>query len=265
MVMELTKKGIFDAAILYLTSFVTNPPEEEPLQEGVSEHHPGKLSTGTVWVYDGRTVLDKAIDQDVVVKREGIRAPVSTPNLEDLAGLVRSTQDKDLTYFVNSEGKTATPVKGQLRNYEKGTSLWELDQQLPDDFLAYDGSVSKENVGGRTDTAMLAAKVMNSTPVNNEGSEVRVIIAKETPYANTKYGKVAEFGPQGSLCREFFLFYDPSHTGPFIDENEKLVGVVREYQFTEKGKPVRLVQESYVSVMPEGVSYTPVIAARKAA
>jgi hypothetical protein len=265
MVMELTKQTVFDAAILYLTGFVTNPPNEETLREGVSEHHPGKLSTGTVWVYDGRTVLDKAIEQDVVTKREGVRAPVSIPSLEDLAGLVRSTPDNDLTYFVNTEFKTATPVKGQLRNYDRGTSLWELGQQLPNDFLAYDGSVSKENVGGRTDTAMLSAKLMNSTSVNPEGSEVRVIIAKETPYANTKYGKVAEFGPHGALCKEFFLVHDPSYAGRFIDEKEKFVGVLREYEFTESGRPVKLVQESYVHFENGEVKYTPIVALQKAA
>ncbi|MFA6460662.1 MAG: hypothetical protein WCV90_00210 [Candidatus Woesearchaeota archaeon] len=263
MVMELTKKGIFDAAVLYLSSFASNPQKEEPLKEGVSERHPGKLSTGTIWVYDGRTVLERAINQEVIVKRQGIRDPINVPNLEDLAGLVRATPDADITYFVNTENKTVTPVKGQLRNYDRNEDLYAMGQRLPDDFLSYDGSVPKENVGGRTDTAMLAAKVMNAAPVS-DGSEVRVIIAKETPYANTEYGKIAEFGPEGLLYKEFFLKRDPTHTGPFVDETQKLVGVLREYKPSVSG-PVELVQESYVSLESGNVNYTPVRALERAA
>jgi len=265
MVMELDKKGVFESAILYLYSFVQNPPQEAP-QEGLTEIHPGRLSTGTIWVYDGQTVLENAREKQTILKpTTGIRGTVNVPTLEDLAGLVRSEPNNDVVYFVNTADRTATKVYGGLVNSGPGVDLEALSRRLPLTYSSYGGHISTDDVGRRTDAAMVNAQVLNVPPLG-DGSEVRVIIVGETKYANTDYGKVSEFGPGGLLKREFFFYHDPSSQGPFIDEDKKFLGVVREYVAPqEKGGRVQLKSESYVTLNAGRVEYTPVKVLERAA
>ncbi|MEK6937783.1 MAG: hypothetical protein AABX04_01935 [Nanoarchaeota archaeon] len=269
MSVELTKKGVFESAVLYLYSFVQDPSREAPL-EGVTEMHPDRLSTGTIWVYDGRMVLENAKAKRTIVKpKYGIRSEHDVPTLEDLAGLVRSEPNSDVTYFVNTVDKTATKVYGGLRNSGEGVDLEALSQQLSLTYSSYDGHVSTDDVGRRTDAAMANAQMLNSPPLG-DGSEVRVVIVGETKYANTDFGKISEFGPKGLLCKEFFFYHAPEHQGPFIDEEKKFLGILREYEPPKvKGGRVQLKSESYVSLGAKGeLQYTPVastIALEKAA
>jgi len=216
---HLDKANLFEGAIQYLFHCVTQP-ETTPPQEGYSEYHPDKKGIGTMWVYDGRTVLQRAIEAPVVLKPStGIRETIPVPTLEGLVDLVYHQPDKDSVYFINTEDQEACRVKGNLRNYHAGVNIEDLTAQLPYDFLSTDGRVPIEDAGGRTDAAMLTAYILN-TPEVGDGSEVRVLAVKETKYGPTNYGKIVEFGPGGRLLREFFLLEDsPRH----------LCGVYREY------------------------------------
>lgn len=267
--MELTKEGVFESAILYLYSFVQNPTPKA-LLEGITERHPDRLSTGTIWVYDGRTVLENAKEKRTILRPEtGIRDTLNVPNLEDLAGLVRSEPNNDVIYFVNTKDKTATKVYGGLKNSDGEVDLEALSRQLPLTYPSYDGHISTNDVGRRTDAAMVNAKMLNYPPLN-DGSEVRVIIVGESRYANTEFGKIAEFGPGGLLCKEFFFYHDPAHPGPFMDKEKGFLGVLREYEPPEvAGDRVKLKSESCVSLGAKGeLQYTPVapaVAYQKAA
>ncbi|MFH0701318.1 MAG: hypothetical protein V2A62_02690 [Candidatus Woesearchaeota archaeon] len=259
MAIELTKKGVFESAVLYLYSFVQNPSREAPL-EGITERHPDRLSTGTIWVYDGKTVLENAKEKRTIIKPNiGIREEQSVPTLEDLAGLVRSEPNGDVTYFVNTTDKTATKVYGGLRNSDNEVDLEALSRQLPLTYSSYDGHISTDEVGRRTDAAMVNAHLLNSPPLG-DGSEVRVVIVGETKYANTDFGKISEFGPKGLLYKEFFFYHAPEHQGPFMDEEKKFLGILREYEPPKvKGGRVQFQSESCVSLGAKGeLQYTPV-------
>lgn len=258
---ELKTEGIFDGAVLYLFDYYQNP-REVVVQEGVTERHGGKHTPGTTWIYDGETVLERAML--VICKpKTGIRDTSSTQQLEDLVGLVRKEADDDHTYLINTKAKTTTKVKGGLANSAEGVNIEALCEKLPLNFLSLDGSVPIYNTGQRTDSAMVTAYVLNKSPLN-DGTEVRVIAVKDTAYANTDFGKIAEFGSGGLLCREFFFMSDPKHEGPYLDAKNSLVGICREYR---PGKErVELVSEKYVSITPKGkVQYTPKTDARRMA
>lgn len=244
---------MFDAAVTYFCSTSVTPEAIE----GVSEIGRSDRTPGTMWAYDGRTVLKRGIDEKVIVdQEEGIGKTVSVPTIESLVDLVGKNPDNDVVYFINTKDHLATPVKGGLRNYDDHVKIRDLCAQLPDDFVSYDAGVPKNQCGSRTRAAMLSAYLLNNPPLS-DGSEVRVVIAKETMYGNTEHGKVAEFGVKGYLCREFFVMKDECHAGPFVDEEQKLVGVVREYE--PRNGMAALKSESYVTLTPQGVSYTPAL------
>lgn len=241
MTTPLSFETMFEAAMLYVYQCARDSKSEKII-EGITEK---PKNYGSFWIYDGARVLDNAKNHLINRKEKGIVQTQPTPTIEDLVREIRETPDSDIVYLVNTQHQQTTKIKGSLRNSYKEVDINDLINALPDDFLSYDQSVSKDNIGTRTETAMMAAYVLNQV---ENSSQARVLIVKDTAYNGTNYGKIAEFGPEGLLQREFFFSRDPN-----INDNSH-TGIYREYNPTKNG--VKLESEQKVYITPHGkISY----------
>lgn len=220
--------------------------------EGENPHY-----KGIYLVYDGKEVLN-TIAERLTRKKNPLKEEVSTPTITSfLEQACSEKENTDVILAYNTAERTVTRIKSELRNYSE-----ELDNiietHLPYNFVSTDGSISVDGVGSKTSSAALNADILNK-PIDKG---LRVILTKETPYGYLGMGKLAEFGPDG-LTREFFFEYAPEHKGQFIDEKNKIIGVLREYG-SSKTKPL---SENYVSFNQQGeISYVPTsVALKKAA
>ncbi|MBI4981396.1 hypothetical protein HZC30_07640 [Candidatus Woesearchaeota archaeon] len=259
-----TKENIFEAVIKYhflnledsLRYFDNGKVRNfqgEVLIEGISEN---PHYSGAYLVYDGDTILDKVSQR--IVRKNGIKESETVPTIEAFVDRLRDENDSDSVFLYNTEKQKITKVKGEFSNYchEDLESL--LENALPKNFLSADGSMPVYEVGTKTANAALTARVLNQ----RQDYGVKTLVVKKTAYGELGMGKIAEFGKHG-LTREFFFEYAPQHRGPFIDEKNKIIGVLREYG-PSKAKPL---SESYVSFAPQGeIRYVPTsVALKKAA
>lgn len=265
MTKEVTKENIFEVVIKvhyrnlqdslphFSNGKILGPGGEE-LEEGKEEN---PYYEGLYLVYDGKEVLNTIAERLTRKKnpfKEAISTPTTTSFLERVCSRVGNT---DVILAYNTNEKSITPTKSEFRNdYNDIDEL--LETHLPYNFVSTDGSISIREVGSKTSSAALNADVLNK-PVDKG---LRAILVKETVFGYLSMGKLAEFGPDG-LTREFFFEYAPEHKGPFIDEEHRIVGVLREYG-KSKSAPIN---ESYVSFNQQGeVRYVPTsVAFKKAA
>ena len=243
-----TKENIFEVMIRnhhdnlqttlpHLNGKILHDNEQLPLIEGETEN---PHYDGLYLVYDGEKILETASSR--IMRKKALREAVSVPSEKSFLAQLRNGGDQDNVFLYNTNRQQLTKVKGEFSNAfpaGKGNLDDLLEKYLPTNFMSADGSTPAYEVGTKTANALLTAYVLN----RGIDRGVRTIIVKRTAY-DFGMGKVAEFGKNG-LTREFFFKYDPEHTGPFIDEEHKIVGVLREYRH-KRGKQV-CTSEQYVS------------------
>lgn len=223
--------------------------EKQELEEGRDENPHYK---GQYIVYDGREVLN-TIAERLTRKKTPFKEKISTPTKASfLEQVCAGSRNTDVVLAYNTAEKTITPIKSEFRNdAEDMDSL--LDTHLPYNFASKEGSVSVYEVGTKTANAALNADILN----HPKDKSLRTLLVKRTAYGNLGMGKLAEFGPEG-LTREFFFEYMPEHTGPFVDEERKIVGILRDNYHHVNGQLIPQ-NEYYISFSPKReVLYTPV-------
>ena len=117
-----------------------------------------------------------------------------------------------------------------IKFHEFDNTLWtphHLGYYVPKDFISTKKFISIDNEASATKTKN-AIRVAVFYGLNTYQ-------LKATPFGNTGTGKVTHFDLNG-LVKEFFLLYHPKSNGPFIDNNLKIVGVLRKYR-TPYGTP----------------------------
>lgn len=248
--------GNLQSALPHLEGKNLHDNDQLPLIEGETENpHYG----GLYLVYDGEKILETASFR--IMRKKALRETVSVPSEKSFLAQLRSGGDQDNVFLYNTKRQQLTKVKGEFSNAfpaGKGSLDDLLEKYLPTNFMSANGSTPAYEVGTKTANALLTAYALN----RGIDKGVRTIIVKRTAY-DFGMGKLAEFGPDG-LTREFFFKYDSEHTGQFVDEEHKIVGVLREYQH-KRGKQV-CTSEQYVSFSAGGeVQYSPLSAYRRAA
>ena len=252
MVAEVNKENLFEVMMEYhyqnLLACLPHLSEKgqildaegKPLLEGKSEVPYYK---GALILYDGETILKKASDM-ILRKRNGVRPTEEIGTRSDLIGRLQQEPDQDCVYLFNTHNSRITPIKGELKNHHQEIKDLEdlLETHLPKDFLSKTEEIEVYNAGNKTAIAMIAAKVL---------PEIRSIIVKRSAYGDLGMGKIAEFGEDGYIRREFFFEYAPDHQGPFVDEEKKIVGIMREYNPMSK----ELASEKYISFENGAVQY----------
>jgi hypothetical protein len=223
--------------------------EGEELEEGRDEvpHYKGQYL-----VYDGPEVLN-TIAERLARKKNPFKESISVPDKASfLERVCAGNKNTDVVLGYNTAEKTITPIKSEFCNDVKDMDQL-LETHLPYNFASADGSVSVYEVGTKTASAALNADVLN----HPQDKGLRALLVKRTAYGDLRMGKIAEFGPEG-LTREFFFEYAPEHTGPFVDEERKIIGVLRDNYHHVDGELVPQ-NEYYVSFSPKReVLYTPV-------
>ncbi len=263
---RVTKENIFEAVIRYhflnlqdsLKHFCQGriyDNKGEALVEGIGEN---PHAHGVYLVYDGAHILDAASKR--ISRKNGIKETEDVPTIDAFVARLRDEHDPDSVFLYNTEKQKITRVKSEFNNNYEGNLDSLLESSLPSNFLSTDSSMPVYEVGTKTASAVLMAYALNQ----RQDKGVKTLIIKRTPYGQLGLGKVAEFGKQG-LTREFFFEYAPEHQGQFIDEEHKIVGVLREYQ--KEGNKVVPINESYVSFNSQGeIRYVPTsVALKKAA
>ena len=258
-----TKENIFEAAIKYHLLNLQDSLKHcrqghiydnagSALIEGEGEN---PHANGVYLVYDGDKILDAASER--ISRKSGIKKTEDVPTIDAFVNRLRDEHDPDSVFLYNTEKQKITRVKSEFNNNYEGSLDDLLKSSLPSNFLSADSSMPVYEVGTKTASAVLMAYALNQ----RQDKGVKTLIIKRTPYGQLGMGKVAEFDKQG-LTREFFFEYAPEHTGPFIDEEHKIIGILREYG-KSKDKPLT---ESYVSFNSQGeVRYVPTSVALKQA
>lgn len=246
--LPVTKENLFEVMIRhhylnlqasrpYLERGVMHDHEHLPLIEGETEN---PHYNGVYLVYDGDRILETASSR--IMRKKALRETLEVSTKDSFLEQLRKSGDQDQVFLYNTRKQQLIRVKGEFSNALPGNQSIDelLEKYLPADFMSADGNIPAYEVGTKTANALLTAYALNK----GVDKGVRTIIVKRTAY-DLGMGKVVEFGKKG-LIREFFFQYAPEHQGSFVDEEHKIVGVLREYQH-RRGKQV-CTSERYVSV-----------------
>lgn len=204
--------------------------EGKPHREGEEEN---EWYTGILIVANGSTLYDRLFADKVVLDGE-MDPAVRVENVDGLATYLSEQHNGDGAYVFNGQTQEIRRVY-ELNNNPASLSqdVW-LEEVLPSDFCADNGSVSvRRNSGTKT---RLAAKLPRAY------EDCHTFQIKRTAYTPLGVGKVTHFTKQG-LLEEFFFRYAPHAEGPFIDEARGIVGVYRRYGRDDGGELVRLEEQ----------------------
>lgn len=227
---KVTRENIFESMIYLQTINLQNSlphlrnghiygSDNKPLG-----HEENPYSKGAYVIYDGEAILEKV--RPMAVRKGGIGSPIETPRRQDLVQYIHDSKDSDVTLLYNTASQKITPLKGELKNHAQGEDLEKiLSHNLPADFAEpHAKELNLDYIGTKTANAVFIPYLINK----DQEQDVRTIVVKRSPYGSLGMGKVAEFGKEG-LTREFFMYQDHNHQGPFIDAKNHIVGEMREY------------------------------------
>ncbi|MBU0615156.1 MAG: hypothetical protein KJ601_03620 [Nanoarchaeota archaeon] len=169
-------------------------------------------------VTNGDTLVEKLRKDQVMTDSKD---PVFTdvPDYDGFAAFFDKTKG-DGSYVYHKRAQRVGRVR-ELNTNPPGLveNLDNLIAMLPEDFVAYDGSVPTEEVGNKT---RLAFKIPYAHP------EFETYQIKGTVHSPLGLGIVTHFTKES--MEMFYFEHDPMHTGDFVDPEKKIVGVYRRYQ-----------------------------------
>lgn len=202
-------------------------------------------SKGAYIIYDGPQILEKA--RAMAVRKNGLGSTQEVPTDTNLLAYLKSYKDSDVTLLYNTSAQQITPLKGELKNYIEGEDLEEiLTSSVPLDFVEPRAkSLDLNQIGTKTANSIFVPYILNK----QEDQGVRTILVKRSAYGPLGMGKVAEFGKNG-LTREFFMYHNPNHQGPFVNADYHIVGEVRTY--AKENDKLELKQRQLVHIPQEG-------------
>lgn len=213
--------------------------ESKPLQEGSDLKTPHE---GLLILRNGSTLLDKLVNSGRVHTAD-IDTPVKLSTEEDFYHFLNFREENDGVYVYESR-------LGQMRRigYVVPPNGASIDDSLPRDFVYQEGSnaaTQRLKLGTKTRIALeLTAE---------EGAKIQAFQIKRSSYGHLGMGKVTHINEQG-LAREFYLEYQPDHTGPFIDQEQGIVGIYKTYR--KENDCLELAEEGYVHFEDEEIRYT---------
>ena len=215
--------------------------EGNPLQEGSDLKTPHR---GLLILRNGSTLLDKLVHNGRVHSAD-IDAPVKLDTEEDLYHFLKFKEENDGVYVYESQLGQMRRVSYVVPPENKAT----IDNRLPRDFIykagGCDAATRRLKLGVKTRLALeLTAE---------EGTKIQAFQIKRSSYGHLGMGKVTHINGDG-LKREFYLEYRPNHTGPFVDEEQRIVGVYKNYR-KENGR-LEVAEEGYVHFENGEIQYT---------
>src|SRR3989344_1865723 len=202
-----------------------------PVNEGKDNDVPYH---GILLVSNGDTLMRKLEEDKVLLTREHDSfAPLRS--FSDLSDYLDKQDGEDGAYLHDGKNKRITRVY-ELNNNPNLPDDFDRLALIPEDFVYSDGRAAEmRNIGTKTS---LAIKLPQAHP------EVETYQIKRSAYGSLGMGKVTRFTKEG-LAEEFFFAYAPESQGPFIDENNKIIGIYRRYERFE-GRP-QCVEETLVN------------------
>ena len=232
------------------------------LPQEAGQEFNGKVGLGSIVIYDGPQIEIRLDQAEVFAKKVELEEKVEFSSKGDVAKYILDHADQDTIHIVNTAKRKGTTYTASLRNHYQGIDITRLESRLPKDFSSKDESIDNSKSGARTDAAMITAERLNEDglkqkifrslgKITGRGSmydrPVGVLLFKETSYANTPFGTVSEFGEEGINWR-YHIEKDETNTGPFVDPENHIVGILEEYKPDPSGGPAQIMATSYVSI-----------------
>ena len=202
-------------------------PQGEPAVEG---EELGEWARGCLVIANGQTLADRLVEDKIILDHSAPRFSPAGTYAQFTEHLDRNIK-KDGAFVYNGSHKSiarvaklnnSTPALNEARKFQQGL--------IPPNFV-YEHNTTPftledidEHIGTKTDLAML-------TPLayTLPNSHVHSYQIKRTAYGQLGLGKVTHFGREG-LVEELFFKYSASSTGPFIEEEQGIIGVHRMYE-----------------------------------
>ena len=181
-------------------------------------------------VANGTTLADRLQEGEVILSDPEPFSPI-TDN-ENFARYLETRAQEDGAYLVDSIHNRITRVP-EFNNNPNIPGLErhiDLFQFIPHDFLSYAGDVPLSKIGTKTRLAI-------RMPQFYENTETFQI--KRSSYTPLGMGKVTHFTKEG-LVEEIFFRYDPNSQGPFIEPEQKILAIYRQYERNENSELVRV-------------------------
>ncbi|PIZ51620.1 hypothetical protein COY27_02805 [Candidatus Woesearchaeota archaeon CG_4_10_14_0_2_um_filter_33_13] len=139
------------------------------------------------------------------------------------------TAKKDLAVILDRDSQRVT--RQHLDPNAPCFAQISTEDHLPLDFIADQGAVSLydedgcTNVGSRTNAAY---KVSRGIEKDGEIHPIEVVLIKATAYNSLGFGLAVRM--TADQIETFHFNYDPNAQGQFLDEKQKIVGILRTYQ-----------------------------------
>ena len=226
------KKGdLFNWLVQYHCQ--VNLPEALPLIEyGVVYNKKGKYEEGTdngcpyqgvLIIANGSTLADRLEEDKVIHDQPDPFYQIS--NSGKFFDYLNRQATDDGAYIYDSVNERITRV-AEINNGLPLPRDFPVYEQIPGDFTSENGNLPLSAIGTKT---RLAIKM----PYAYQDTEAFQI--KRSRYGSLGMGKVTHFTNQG-LAREFLFAYNPispddqSSPGPFIDQEQGIIGLLRTYQ-----------------------------------
>jgi hypothetical protein len=235
--------------VLHKTSngVIYSPIDGEPIRE----RQENEMYKGVLIIANGDTLVSRLIKSGLA-NPEDVDSFNPVRGRDDFFELLNRQEGCDGAFIYDGINDQMTRVYELKHSTNDKIKLVEM---LPKDFVQYNGNmVNVRDLGLKT---RLAATLPPEYIID-------AYQIKRTAYTDFGMGKVTHFDRDG-LKEEFFLAYDPQSKGPFIDEEQKIVGKYRRYE-REDGRLkrvmdriVKLVQEEETLQIQER-SYVPQLA-----
>lgn len=215
------------------------PPENKnaPVTEGLEN----KAYDGILILQNGNTLLERLVEEGRV-EPEDIDNPVQVGSKELMFDFLSGRDDEDGVYVCET-------AKGEMSRVAKiEYPKHPLDRRIPLDFV-YSDPLELRTGGTNTTNPWIETrkKIGTKTRLGIEMpasyNDVNACQIKRSGYTPLGMGKVTHFDNEG-LAEEFFLKYNPSHQGPFIDKEHGIVGVYRRYE--KRDNDLFKVEEKFI-------------------
>ncbi len=241
--------------------------ENEVVKDGIM-HFQGKNGkevlavvgdeNGQPW-YKGLLLLTNGSDIADILKEANVilvdpKRPISFVDVKDdtiFYDFLRDLTRKDNAVIHDSIAGRIT--KARLNNNSPSLENIVSEDILPFDYLSEDRSFplyneyNWTNLGNRSDVAVKASRgVLDS---EKKYHPVDAYLIKHTIYNNLGFGPVVKISKNEMLL--FFFKYLPEYSGPFIDDEHKIGGVLKTYNLN-KDRRFTKVYEDIVDINKEG-------------
>lgn len=178
-------------------------------------------------------MLSKLSEEDLIQDEEP-DGFVELGGKESFFDYIKKQRSSDGAYLFDSKNSVITRVAALNNNHHKLSQNFPLYSMIPKDFVSYTESLTNvRNIGLKTRLAIKLPHVFD---------DLDTYQIKKSAYTDLGLGKVTHFNQDG-LVEEFFLMQNNAVNGPFVFEEQGIVGVYRKYAKDNDGKIIKIVDE----------------------